>query len=58
MEILGDVGHVESCFGPFRDDFSVGARCTICAKRTIGFGIILDALGGTTRWRGSSGSLF
>ena len=26
MELLGDVGHVESCFGPFRDIVSVGAR--------------------------------
>jgi hypothetical protein len=24
--ILGDVGHVESCFGPFRDSVSVDAR--------------------------------
>jgi hypothetical protein len=26
MELLGDVGHVESCFGPFRDSVSVVAR--------------------------------
>jgi hypothetical protein len=26
MELLGDVGHVESCFGPFQDSVSVGAR--------------------------------
>jgi hypothetical protein len=26
MELLGDVGHVESRFGPFRDGVSVGAR--------------------------------
>ena len=26
MELLGDVGHVESCFGPFRYSVSVGAR--------------------------------
>jgi hypothetical protein len=26
MELLGDVGHVESRFGPFRDSVSVGAR--------------------------------
>ena len=26
MELLGDVGHVESCFGPFGDVVSVGAR--------------------------------
>jgi hypothetical protein len=26
MELLGDVGHVESRFGAFGDDVSVGAR--------------------------------
>jgi hypothetical protein len=26
MELLGDVGHVESTFGPFGDGVSVGAR--------------------------------
>ena len=26
MELLGDMGHVESCFGPFGDRGSVGAR--------------------------------
>ena len=26
IELLGDVGHVESCFGPFGDGVSVGAR--------------------------------
>ena len=26
MELLGDVGHVESDFSLFRDSFSVGAR--------------------------------
>jgi hypothetical protein len=26
MELLGDVGHVESCFSPFRDGVSVSAR--------------------------------
>ena len=26
MELLGDVGHVESYFGPFGDGVSVGAR--------------------------------
>jgi hypothetical protein len=24
--VLGDVGHVESCFGPFGDSVSLGAR--------------------------------
>jgi hypothetical protein len=26
MELQRDVGHVESCFGPFGDSISVGAR--------------------------------
>jgi hypothetical protein len=26
MELLGDVSHVESCFGLFGDSVSVGAR--------------------------------
>jgi hypothetical protein len=26
IELLGDVGHVESHFGPFRDSVSIGAR--------------------------------
>jgi hypothetical protein len=26
MQLIGDVGHVESCFGPFGDIISVGAR--------------------------------
>jgi hypothetical protein len=26
MELLGEVGHGESYFGPFRDDVSVGTR--------------------------------
>jgi hypothetical protein len=26
MELLGDMGHVESCFGPFGDGIGIGAR--------------------------------
>jgi hypothetical protein len=26
MELLGDVDHVESCFGPFEDGISISAR--------------------------------
>jgi hypothetical protein len=26
IELLGDVGHVESCLGPFGDGVTVGAR--------------------------------
>ena len=28
-------------------------RCTVCAERTIGLEIVLDAPDGTPRWRGS-----
>ena len=50
MELLGDVGLVESCFGPFGDSVSVVQdRCTVCVKRTIGSEIILDAPDGTPR---------
>jgi hypothetical protein len=38
------VGHGESCFSPFRDGVSsVKYRCMVCATRSIGSGIILDA---------------
>jgi hypothetical protein len=50
MELLGDVGHVESYFGPLGDSVSVGQdRCTASAKRTIGSEITLEALYGTPR---------
>jgi hypothetical protein len=26
MELLGDLGHVKCCYGPFGDSISVGAR--------------------------------
>jgi hypothetical protein len=58
MKLLGDVGHVESHFSPFGDSISVGERCTICAERTTGSEIILDAHGGTTRWHVSCRILF
>ena len=58
MELLGDVRHVESRFGPFRYSvMSVQDRYTVCAKRPIGSEIILDATNGAPRWRVSSGSL-
>ena len=48
MELLGDVGHVES-----RSVETVLVlmedRCMVCAKRTIGSDIVLDAPDGTTR---------
>ena len=50
IELLGDVGQVESDFVPFGDSVvSVQDRCTVCAKRTIGSEIILDAPDGTPR---------
>ena len=51
IELLGDMGHVESCFGPFGGYVSVSVldRCMVCAKRTIGSEIILDAPDGTPR---------
>jgi hypothetical protein len=50
MELLGDVGHIESRFGPFETMLvSVQDRCTVCAKRTIGLEIILDAPDGPPR---------
>jgi hypothetical protein len=39
MELLGDVGNVESHFGLFGDSVSVHG----CTKRTIGSEIVLDA---------------
>jgi hypothetical protein len=50
MELLGDMGHVESHFGLLGESFSVRQdRCTVCAKRTIVSKIILDAPDGTHR---------
>jgi hypothetical protein len=41
MELLGDVGHVESPFGPFGDSLvSVHDRCLVCAIHTIGSEIV------------------
>jgi hypothetical protein len=35
-ELLGDVGHVESHFGPFADSVvSVQDCCKVCAKRNV-----------------------
>jgi hypothetical protein len=50
MELQGDVGHVESHFGPFGDSVSVSARyLKVCAKHTVGSEIVLDAPDGTPR---------
>jgi hypothetical protein len=40
MEILGDMGHVESHIGLFGDGVSVSVRCTVCTKLTIASKII------------------
>ena len=50
MELLGDVGKVETCFALFRDGVSVGARSVQGLRQTYhGSEIILDALDGTPR---------
>ena len=44
MELLGDVGHVQSHFGLVGDMLaSVQYSCTLCVERTIGLDIGLDA---------------
>ena len=49
MEILGDVGHVKSHFGVFLVLVLTQDRCAVCAERTIGSEIVLDAPDGTPR---------
>ena len=50
MELLVDVGHVESCSVRLENVLVlVEDRCMVCAKRTIGSDIILDAPDGTPR---------
>ena len=50
MELLGDVGHVESCLVRLETVLaSVQDRFTVCTKCTIGPGIILDTPDGTAR---------
>ena len=44
MELLGDVGLMESCFGRLEIVLvSVQDRCTGCAKRTIGLDVVFNA---------------
>ena len=50
MELLGDVGHVESrsvCLEMVL--VLVQDRCTVCTKRSIGTDIVLDAPDGSPR---------
>jgi hypothetical protein len=50
MELLGDVGHVESRFGPFGVVLvSVQDRSIVCTKHTVASEIIFDAPDGTPR---------
>ena len=50
MELLGDVGHVESRFGPFGDSVIIGARSVHGLCQTYhGSEIILDVADGTPR---------
>ena len=49
MELLGDVGHLDSRFFLFGDIVSMLDRCMVCVERTIGSEIILDAPDGTPR---------
>ena len=46
MELLGDMGHVESHFFPFGDSVSV---CKIGAWFALDIEIVLDTLDGVTR---------
>ena len=50
MELLGDVGHVESRSVRLEMVLvSVQDRCTVCAKHTVSSEIVLDAPDGTPR---------
>jgi len=50
MVILGDVGQLESHLVRLEMELVlVQDRCTVCAKRTIGSYLILDAPDGTPR---------
>ena len=59
IELLGDVGHVESRLVRLkRVLLLVQDRCSVCAKRTKGSDTVLDAPVGTPRSRGSCGISF
>ena len=50
MVLLRDEAQVEASFGPLGDSANFDAdTCTVCAKRTIGSEIVLDAPIGTAR---------
>ena len=48
MVLLCDEAQVEACFGTL-GDIADADRCTVCAKRTIGLEIVLDAPDATPR---------
>jgi hypothetical protein len=48
MVLLGDEAQVDARFGPFGDSANLEAM-RVCAKRTIGSEIILNAPDGTPR---------
>jgi hypothetical protein len=48
MELVGYLCHLESHLGPF-GDCAVEDTCTVCAKRTLGSEIVVDAPDGTPR---------
>ena len=59
MELLGDVGHVESRSVHLEMVLVLMQdRCTVCVKCTIGSDIIEDAPDGTPRRLSSTRSLF
>ena len=50
MVLLRDEAQVEARYGTLGDSANLDIdRCTVCARRTIGLEIVLDALDGTTR---------
>jgi hypothetical protein len=50
IELLSDVGLVESHFGPFGEVLVlVQDSCTVCAERTTGSEIVLDTHDEATR---------
>ena len=49
MELLGDMGLVQSRFGPFGDSVSVGARYVHDLHHMQGSEIVLDAADGSPR---------
>jgi hypothetical protein len=59
MILIGDEAQVEACLSPFGDSANRDEdRCTVCAKRTIGSEIILNAPDGSPRRVGHVESRF